>query len=64
MNAKLVPQLEMVKPGSRIVAQDYGIRGIQPDRVIEYLSNEDNANHTIMLFTTPLKRTPKPIEIE
>jgi SAM-dependent methyltransferase len=56
MNIKLVPQLEKLKPGSRIVAQDYGIKGYKPDKTVEYISNEDNASHIIMLFTTPLKR--------
>jgi SAM-dependent methyltransferase len=56
MNIRLIPQLEKLKPGSRIVAQDYGIGGFTPDKVVDYVSNEDNAPHTIMLFTTPLKK--------
>ena len=57
MNIRLVPQLEKLKPGSRIVAQDYGIDGYEPDQSIYFLSNEDNVYHTVMLYTTPLKKS-------
>jgi SAM-dependent methyltransferase len=57
MNLRLVPQLEKLKPGSRIVTQDYGIGGYEPDQSIYFLSNEDNAHHTVMLYTTPLKKS-------
>jgi len=56
MNIQLIPQLAKLKPGSRIVAQDYGIGDYKPDLEIDFLSSEDNASHTIMLFTTPLKK--------
>lgn len=56
MNIRLIPQLEKLKPGSRIVAQDYGIGGYEPDESINFLSSEDNAEHTVMLYTTPLKK--------
>lgn len=56
MNVRLIPQLESLKRGSRIVAQDYGIAGYEPDQSINFLSSEDNAYHTVMLFTTPLKK--------
>jgi SAM-dependent methyltransferase len=56
MNVQLIPQFEKLKPGARIVAQDYGIEGVTPDKVINYVSNEDNVSHKIMLFTTPLKK--------
>ena len=56
LNKKLLPQFEKLKPGSRLVTHDYDIEGIEPDKSIQIISNEDNASHTIMLFTTPLKR--------
>jgi SAM-dependent methyltransferase len=56
MNAKLLPQLDKLKPGSRIVCHDYDLGGIVADETITMVSNEDNASHTISLYTTPLKR--------
>jgi len=56
MNLKLLPQLEKMKPGSRIVCNEYGLEGIIPDKVEHVTCNEDNHEHTLMLYTTPLKR--------
>ncbi len=56
MNRKLLPQLDKLKPGSRIVCHDYDLEGIVADETISIVSNEDNANHTLSLYTTPLKR--------
>ncbi len=56
MNLKLLPQLETLKPGSRLVFHNYDIEGIIPDKTVEVISNEDNSNHTLFLYTTPLKR--------
>jgi ribosomal protein L11 methylase PrmA len=55
INKKLLPQFEKLKPGSRIVTHDYDIDGIEADKSISVISNEDNASHTLFLFTTPLK---------
>ncbi|HTY64796.1 MAG TPA: methyltransferase domain-containing protein [Acidobacteriota bacterium] len=56
MNRKLLPQLDKLKPGSRIVCHNYDLDGIVSDEVVEMVSNEDNSNHTLTLYTTPLKR--------
>ena len=55
INEKLLPQFEKLKPGSRLVFHDYGLEGIEADQVIRVTSNEDNASHTLYLYTTPLK---------
>lgn len=55
MNEKLIPQYAKMRPGSRIVAHDYGIEGMRADQVVEFLSEEDNAKHTIYVYTTPLR---------
>jgi len=59
LNKKLVPQLEKMKPGSRIVSHEYDIEGVKPDKTIHIKSREDNAEHTIYLWTIPLKKTGK-----
>ena len=57
MMRQLVPQVEKMKPGSRIVAHEYGFPDIyKPDQKITVVSNEDNAEHHLMLYTLPLKR--------
>ncbi len=56
MNKRLLPQLDKLKPGSRIVCHDYDLEGIIADETVTVISNEDNASHTLSLYTTPLKR--------
>jgi len=58
LNVKLIPQLEKLKPGSRIVSHDFDMQGVKPDRVVTCNSeNEvDGYGGTIYLWTTPLKK--------
>jgi ribosomal protein L11 methylase PrmA len=57
MNLKLIPQLESLKPGSRLVFHNYDLGGIVPEKKVKVISNEDNSSHTLYLYTTPLKRS-------
>jgi len=54
LNVKLIPQLEKLKPGSRIVSHDFDMHGVTPDKVVEL--DDDGESHTIYLWTTPLKK--------
>ncbi|MDR1728296.1 MAG: 50S ribosomal protein L11 methyltransferase [Acidobacteriota bacterium] len=56
MTKRLIPQLEKMKPGSRIVCHEYGLEGFTPDETKTVVSNEDNAEHHLMLYTIPLKK--------
>jgi tRNA G37 N-methylase Trm5 len=56
---KLIPQLEKLKPGSRIVSHDFGIEGVKPDKVVYVTSEDDDEIHKIYLWTTPLKMEKK-----
>jgi SAM-dependent methyltransferase len=56
INKRLIPQFEKLKPGTRLVFHDYGIEGMEADESIRLISSEDNTNHTLLLYTTPLKR--------
>lgn len=58
MNKKLVPQLQKMKPGTRIVAHDYSIEGYPPDKTITMTSKQDAVEHFIYLWTLPLKPGP------
>lgn len=59
LNKRLVPQLQKMKPGSRIVSHEYDIAGYKPDKTIHMKSREDGAEHTIYLWTIPLKKEKK-----
>jgi predicted RNA methylase len=56
LNVKLIPQLEKLKPGSRIITHDFDIEGVKPEKVVKMISKEDNISHTLYFFTIPLKR--------
>jgi hypothetical protein len=57
LNVKLIPQLEKLKPGSRIVSHDFDMKGVKPDKVVEVnTSDEEWDTHTVYLWTTPLKK--------
>ena len=58
MNKKLIPQLQKMKPGTRIVAHDYSIEGYPPDKTITMTSKQDAVEHYIYLWTLPLKPGP------
>jgi hypothetical protein len=56
LNARLIPQLEKMKPGSRIVSHEYAMQDkAKPDETIRMTSREDNTEHVIYLWTIPLK---------
>jgi protein-L-isoaspartate O-methyltransferase len=51
--------LATLKPGTRIVAHDYGFEGrVAPEKSITITSKEDAVEHHIMFWTTPLKVEP------
>ncbi len=56
LNVKLIPQLEKLKPGSRIVSHDFDMKGVKPDQVVKINSDNEYSDHTIYLWTTPLKK--------
>ena len=59
LNVKLIPQLEKLKPGSRIVSHDFGMRGVKPVKV-ERVKTSDGTTHYVYLWITPLqKENPK-----
>jgi hypothetical protein len=64
LNVKLIPQLEKMKPGSRIVSCDFDMCDVvKPDKVIEVeVKREDwfgSRKYTIYLWKTPLKKDNK-----
>jgi len=57
LNVRLIPQLEKLRPGSRIVSYRFDMDGIKPDKVIQARSDHDEGDtQTIYLWTVPLKK--------
>jgi ribosomal protein L11 methylase PrmA len=57
LNVKLIPQLQKLKPGSRIVSHDFAMRGVKPEQVVEVTSGQNDYGHTVYLWRAPLKMT-------
>ncbi|MFH1741904.1 MAG: methyltransferase domain-containing protein [bacterium] len=54
LNLKLIPQLEKLRPGSRIVSHAFDIEGVEPDKIVD-VTSEDGSS-IIYFWTTPLKK--------
>jgi hypothetical protein len=59
MSRKLIPKLDKLKPGARIVCHCFAIPGIVPDKVIKITSENDDIERSIYLYTIPLCRENK-----
>ncbi len=55
MNIQLLPQLEKMQEGSRIVCHEFPLKGIQHDRKITITTQPDGVPRDIYLYTIPLK---------
>jgi SAM-dependent methyltransferase len=58
LNVRLLPQLERMKPGSRIVSHDFDIAGVVPEQVVRL--DVDGKPHSIYFYELPLKKEPDP----
>ena len=56
LNVRLIPQLEKLKPGSRIVSHDFSMKGVKPKQTVTLDSPEDGREHTIYLWEAPLAK--------
>ncbi|MDG5814407.1 class I SAM-dependent methyltransferase [Chitinispirillales bacterium ANBcel5] len=55
LNVQLLPQLDELKPGTRIVSHAFNIAGIKPD-VVARVYREDGGVSFVFMYTTPLER--------
>jgi SAM-dependent methyltransferase len=58
----LIPQLQQMKPGSRIISHRFGLgdlHDLPPDKTVA-VQVDENTRHSVHLWITPLKRTPPP----
>jgi hypothetical protein len=60
LNVKLIPQLEKLKPGSRVVTHDFEIEGIKPVTTFDFPAGSATQNsHEVYLFNIPFKKVQK-----
>jgi len=57
LNVKLIPQLEKMKKGSRIVSHSFDMEGVTPDKTVQV--DTKSGSRTIYLWTVPLKKEKK-----
>lgn len=57
-NARLLPQLAKLAPGTRIVSHDFAMEGVIPTQVTRFHSREDGAEHRLYLWIAPLMWEP------
>jgi tRNA G37 N-methylase Trm5 len=58
LNVKLIPQLDKLKPGCRIVSHDFNMEGVRPKREATY-TPQGGREHRIYLWETPLEKERK-----
>jgi uncharacterized protein (TIGR03000 family) len=59
LNVKLMPQLEKLKPGSRIVSHDFDMHGAKPKKAIQVKAKNDKGDereHTVYLWVVPWEK--------
>lgn len=57
---KLLPQLEKMKPGSRVISHQFLIPEHESNKTTTIRSAEDNQNHAIHVWVMPLSKPAKP----
>ena len=64
LNVRLIPQITKMKPGARVVSQDFDLAGAIPDRVVQVYLSKREIYKTFYLWTVPLKLTGRPVPRE
>ncbi|MHB9029560.1 MAG: SAM-dependent methyltransferase [Candidatus Latescibacterota bacterium] len=59
LNVKLIPQLQKVRPGTRIVSHDFDLQGVVTQDKAVRVRTDDDMEHTVYLWTAPLKANEK-----
>src|SRR5436305_1576493 len=58
LNVKLIPQLDKLKPGCRIVSHDFNMEGVRPKKEATFTPS-GGREHRIYLWETPLEKERK-----
>jgi precorrin-6B methylase 2 len=56
VNARLRPQLERLRPGTRIVSQQFTIKGAKPVKHISFQAEPGALEYPLYLWVTPIER--------
>jgi ribosomal protein L11 methylase PrmA len=64
LNEKLIPLLNTLRPGARVVSHDFAIAGAIPDRVVQDYLPRLNLYKTYFIFTAPLRPRSAPVRHE
>ena len=56
LNVRLIPQLEKLSAGSRIVSHDFNMEGVKPLQVVTMRPAGESEDHHVYLWKTPLVR--------
>jgi SAM-dependent methyltransferase len=66
LNVRLLPQLERLRPGARIVSHDFDMEGAEPEQTWTVIARDHrsptNREHYVYLWRTPLTRTGRAAE--
>jgi precorrin-6B methylase 2 len=55
LNAQLRPQLEQLRPGTRVVSHAFSMPGAKPAKKVTVKSAETGRDHTLYLWVTPIE---------
>jgi SAM-dependent methyltransferase len=56
LNNRLLPQLEKLAPGARVVSHDYDIAGVVPTRSLGMTPRGEDREHSVFFYTLPFER--------
>jgi SAM-dependent methyltransferase len=56
INVKLIPQLEKLRPGARVVSHEFSMKGVRPAKKISVYSKDDEQDHLLYLWVAPLQK--------
>ena len=64
LNVRLIPQLEKLRPGSRVVSHDFEMEGVEPLKVWTVMAPDHrpphaDREHYVYLWKTPLEKNKK-----
>ncbi len=53
LNVRLMPQLQQLKPGSRIISHDFDMKGAKPKKVVTLTTPDEEEEHTVYYWLVP-----------
>ncbi len=57
LNVRLIPQLQKLRPGARIVSHDFDMRGVEPRAHVELAPPDEDRTHEVYLWHAPIKES-------